>query len=229
MMRTTPTNAVEALICLPPLELVVQSEVRSAVHHLWSQGSWSSLHPDRGHSSILMRLQQSDPTFNMGVDAMRPSFNFEPKYRVTSLTREDWTRGTGTPPVVKGHVWFTDGCRMKEGTGAGVYGQSVRRRLSFSLGRYATVFQAEIYMLSWHVLMKFNFRDDQRRTSVSALVAGQLSKLFRSSERLHWSNSANRHSMISLPGRLWGCIGSLDMLGYKETEISNELEEAVLL
>ena len=34
---------------------------------------------------------------------------------------------------------------MREGTGAGVYGQSVGRRLSFSLGRYATVFQAEIY------------------------------------------------------------------------------------
>jgi len=51
----------------------------------------------------------------MGVDAMRPTFNFEPKYRVTMLTREDWTRGTGTPPVVKGLVWFTDGSRM-EGT-----------------------------------------------------------------------------------------------------------------
>jgi len=32
---------------------------------------------------------------------------------------------------------------MKEGTGAGAYGQSVGRRLSFSLGKYATVFQAE--------------------------------------------------------------------------------------
>jgi Fe2+ or Zn2+ uptake regulation protein len=34
--------------------------------------------------------------------------------------------------------------KLKEGTGAGVYGQSLKRRLSFSLGRYATVFQAEI-------------------------------------------------------------------------------------
>jgi ribonuclease HI len=33
------------------------------------------------------------------------------------------------------------------GTGAGVYGQSLRRRLSFSLGKYATVFQAEIYAI----------------------------------------------------------------------------------
>ena len=33
-MHTTPTMAVEALICLPPLQLVVQSEARSAAHHL---------------------------------------------------------------------------------------------------------------------------------------------------------------------------------------------------
>jgi len=36
---------------------------------------------------------------------------------------------------------------MREGTAAGVFGQSVRRRLSFSLGKYATVFQAEIYAI----------------------------------------------------------------------------------
>jgi ribonuclease HI len=36
---------------------------------------------------------------------------------------------------------------MREGTGAGVYGQSVGRRLNFSLGRYATDFQAEIYAI----------------------------------------------------------------------------------
>jgi hypothetical protein len=31
-MHTAPTNAMEALICLPPLDLVVQSEARSAAH-----------------------------------------------------------------------------------------------------------------------------------------------------------------------------------------------------
>ena len=35
-MRTTPTNAMEILICLSPLDLVVQSEARSAAHRLWS-------------------------------------------------------------------------------------------------------------------------------------------------------------------------------------------------
>ena len=127
----------------PPLELVVQSEARTAAHRLWSLGSWCYLHPNRGHSSILMRLQQSDPIFNMGVDA----YNFEPQYRVTMLTREDWAKATGAPPAVKGLVWYTDVSKMRDGAGAGAYGQSVRRRLSFPLGRYVTIFQAEIYAI----------------------------------------------------------------------------------
>jgi ribonuclease HI len=82
----------------------------------------------------------------MGNNIMRPAYNFEPKYRVTLLTREEWTKRTGPPPVVKGLVWYTDGSRMQDGrTGAGVYGQSERRRLSISLGKYVTVFQVEIY------------------------------------------------------------------------------------
>jgi hypothetical protein len=98
----------------------------------------------------------------MGVYVMRPAFNFEHKYRVTVSTREDWTKGTGNP-AVKGLIWFTDGSKMREGTGAGVCGQSVGRRLSISLGRYVTIFQAKIYAIL-HVFMKFNFRIDQRNT-----------------------------------------------------------------
>jgi ribonuclease HI len=82
----------------------------------------------------------------MGNDNMRQAYNFEPKYRVTLLTTEDWTKGTGAPLVVKGLVWYTDGSRMQDGRiGAGVYGQSEGMRLRISLGKYVTVFQAEIY------------------------------------------------------------------------------------
>ena len=125
-MRTTPTNAMEALICLPPLELVVRSEARMAAHRLWSLGGWCYLHPTRGHSSILTQLQQSDPIFHMGVDVTRPAYNFEPQYRVTMLTTEDWAKATGVPPAVKGLVSFRDGSKMRDGAGAGVYGPSVR-------------------------------------------------------------------------------------------------------
>jgi hypothetical protein len=50
--------------------------------------------------------------------------------------------------VVKGLVWYTDGSRTQGGrAGAGVYGQFSGRRLSISLGKYVTVFQAEIYAI----------------------------------------------------------------------------------
>jgi hypothetical protein len=62
-----------------------------------------------------MQLQQSDPIFNMGVNVTRPAFNLEPKYEVIKLTREDWTKGTGTSPVIKGLVWSTNGSKMKGG------------------------------------------------------------------------------------------------------------------
>ena len=80
-------------------------------------GVWCYLHPNRGHGSILTRLQQSDPIFHMGVDVMRLAYNFEPQYRVTMLTREDWAKATGAPPAVKGLVWFTDGSKMRDGPG----------------------------------------------------------------------------------------------------------------
>ena len=80
----------------------------------------------------------------MGVDVMRPVYKFEPQYKVTMLTKQDWTKATCTP-TVKRLGWYKDWSKMRDGTGAGVYGQSVGRRLSYFLGRYTAVFQAEIY------------------------------------------------------------------------------------
>jgi hypothetical protein len=79
----------------------------------------SYLHPNCVHSSILMRLQKSDPIHSMGNDIMRPAYNFEPKYRVDMLSREEWTKGSESPPLVKGLVWYTDGSRMQGGGGTG--------------------------------------------------------------------------------------------------------------
>ena len=60
------------------------------------------------------------------------------------LTREEWTKGPGTLPSVKRLVWYTDGSTTWRGTRAAVCGQSSGFRLSICLGKYATVFQAEI-------------------------------------------------------------------------------------
>jgi len=41
VIRATPTGAMEALVGLPPLDLVIQWEARLAAHRLWSPGCWS--------------------------------------------------------------------------------------------------------------------------------------------------------------------------------------------
>ena len=99
-MRTSP-SALEVLTCLPPLDLVVQGKVRTAAHRLWSLGCWSYLHPNGGYSNILMRLQKSDPIFSMGNDIMRPIYNFDIRYKVNMLNREEWTKGTWIPSCNK--------------------------------------------------------------------------------------------------------------------------------
>ena len=82
---------------------------------------------------------------------------------------------------------------MKEGTGAGVYGQSVGKRLSFSLGRYATVFQAKKYaILACVNEIQFQSRPE-KYVSICSDSQVALKALQASEQRLHWSNSAKRH------------------------------------
>ena len=57
-------------------------------------------------------IQIPDSTW---VLTLSPAYNFEPQYRVTLFTSEDWTKATGAPPAVKGLVWFTGGSRMAGG------------------------------------------------------------------------------------------------------------------
>jgi hypothetical protein len=103
----------------------------------------------------------------------------------------------------------------KEGGGAGEYGQSVGRRLSFSLGRHETVFQAEIYaILACVYEIQLQNRSEKY---VSALIVKRPWKLLRPSEqRLLWSNSAKMRWMTSVPGMRWGYTGFLSMLEYEE-------------
>jgi len=148
----------------------------------------------------------------MGVDVMRPAFNLEPKYRVTMLMREDWTKATGAPPAVKGLVWFTDGSKMKEGTRAGVYGQFAGRRLSFLLGRYATVFQADIYaILACVYEIQFQNRLEKYVSICSdSQVALEALQAIRTSPLVHQCQKALND--ISTQHAVWLYIISLDML-----------------
>jgi hypothetical protein len=65
--------------------------------------------------------------------------------RSDSLIEVNGRRGFN--PIERGatlvYLWFQD----KKGIGAGVYCHETRRELSFSLGQYTTVFQAEVHAI----------------------------------------------------------------------------------
>jgi hypothetical protein len=122
---------------------------------------------------------------------MRPTFNLEPQYRDTTLTRKEWTRRPGTSPVVEGLVCFRDWSRMMEGTGARAYGQSLGRRPSISVGKHATVSQAEVYsILECFNEIQLNLRPEKyvsiysdNMAALKALQAAKTSLLVRQCQR----------------------------------------------
>jgi hypothetical protein len=83
----------------------------------------------------------------MRNNIMRLAYNFEPKYRVIMLTREEITKDLNLLLYLKGLSGITDGSKTQKVNGAGVYGQSLGRKLIISLGRYTTVFQAGIHAI----------------------------------------------------------------------------------
>jgi len=44
-------------------------------------------------------------------------------------------------------IWFTDGSRAGSGTGSGIFGLRPNRSFTFPPGKFATVFQTEIYAI----------------------------------------------------------------------------------
>ena len=115
------------------------------------------------------------------------------------MPTEEWIRGPGTPPVVKELFRFADGSSIKEGTGAGVYGQSVGRRLSISLGRCATVFHAEIYAI-WLMLMKFKQMVDQINMRVFALTVTTFPLVRQCQKTLNNISTRHKVGLYWVPG-----------------------------
>jgi hypothetical protein len=82
----------------------------------------------------------------MGSDKMTPRHVYEKPFTIRLPERSEWKEGF-EPDRKGGLIWFTDGSKTNKGTGTGVCCYGTRRKLSFSLGQYTTVFQAEVYAI----------------------------------------------------------------------------------
>jgi hypothetical protein len=71
-------------------------------------------------------------------------YSFAKKFTVTYPDLSEWKK-RNIQSLSKGPVWFTEGSKTSSGTGGCVFGG--KTRLVFSLGAFATVFQAEVFAI----------------------------------------------------------------------------------
>jgi len=86
----------------------------------------------------------SDLILDMRADHTIPVYCYTKIFSVI-----DWDYWINKDPVFPEDalIWFTDGSRANSGTGSGIFGLRPNRSFSFPLGKFATVFQTEIYAI----------------------------------------------------------------------------------
>jgi hypothetical protein len=82
--------------------------------------------------------------FNMRTDTVIPKYSFAKTFTVTYPDRSEWKR-RNIQSLSKGPVWYTEKSKTSSGTGGSVF--RGKTGLVFSLGAFATVFQAEVFVL----------------------------------------------------------------------------------
>ncbi|KAJ8941193.1 hypothetical protein NQ318_008652 [Aromia moschata] len=145
-MRTAPSRAIEVLTGLPPLHLVIEYEAMRSAYRLTGLGHWIGEEQTTGHATIWNKATRNCPVLLMLQDSVEPTICPSPKLGIQIPSRDDWDNINNT--ICQNRIiWFTDGSKIGDKAGAGVYGKTTRTKLSFALGSYASVFQAEIYAI----------------------------------------------------------------------------------
>ncbi|KAJ8915461.1 hypothetical protein NQ315_003224 [Exocentrus adspersus] len=146
-MRTTPTAALEVLLGLPPLSTWIVREAMAAFLRIRDAGGWRARRRYEGHAAIALRAEREVPISAMRVNEAKDSLRLRKSYSTTFPSREQWKQeGNMFPPGSL--VCYTDGSRTRnEYSGAGIYLESSGAQQSYSLGSYASVFQAEVFAI----------------------------------------------------------------------------------
>jgi hypothetical protein len=120
----------------------------------------------------------------------------------------EWKEGF-QPWQKRGLIWYTDGSKTNKGTGAGVYCYGTGRKLSFSLGQYTTVFQAEVYAIKACSVENLD-RNYKNGNMYILSIKQQLNHLANTRSPQNWSGTATNpsHNWPDIMGFNWyGCQG----------------------
>ncbi len=87
-------------------------------------------------------MAKQNPELEMPCDLIHPTFRFDKSFRVNIPKREDWSSLSNifTEDALS---WYTDGS-LTQLSGAGYHCSQLQHNESIPLGKYASVFQAEV-------------------------------------------------------------------------------------
>jgi len=111
-------------------------------------------------------------------------------------TNRDWSRESIQTLEKNTIIWYTDGSKTPEGTGAGVYGP--RTTYSEPMGQFPSIFQAEIHAIERCI--QFNLDRKYRNKEIAILSDTQAA--------IKALSSSNINSMMVLE-----CLGKFNDLG----------------
>jgi ribonuclease HI len=137
-LRTTPTEALECMLDLTPLDLYVKGQAAKSAVRLSASGQFNEAR--EGHATILktgwgqLKLREND--------YLTPIYCFNRRFELYIPERDEWQdRDIGVDDDIK---VYTDGSKMECGTGSGIYSGSLGFNESIRLMNSCTVFQAEV-------------------------------------------------------------------------------------
>lgn len=134
-LRTTPTAALEILLYLIPLDILGRQYAATSAIRLNSTLQWKS--SDCGHSAILKKI-----TIPQNVDCAPSMSLFERHFTTMIPSRESWMMGI--PGGEASINFYTDGSKLHEQVGFGVYSEELGLSLARRLPDHCSVYQAEM-------------------------------------------------------------------------------------
>ncbi|KAJ8961408.1 hypothetical protein NQ318_014654 [Aromia moschata] len=144
-MQTTSTAAMEAMMCLPPLYIELESEFLTARYRL--ETGYGVTITRRGfHTEIFKELKQNR-MLNMRSNRIGRVIVFHKPYRVI-ISNEGEEDKIHMPVQPNGTIWYTDGSKTEQSTGAGTTNRDSECEISINMRNSATIFQAEITAIS---------------------------------------------------------------------------------
>lgn len=139
--RSTPQAALEVILNLLPIEIHIKSiAAKSAIRlreaKVWKQQLY-------GHGNILEQFRSVKSITT--TDYISPYMDFRVPFFTKIPTREEWESNS----VINAEdiQIFTDGSKMEQGTGSGIYCESLQIDESHRLSNDCSVFQAEIFAI----------------------------------------------------------------------------------